>query len=121
MYSRKSYLISLSSCLLFVTACAKIIEVNVCDIDGRDFVISAHDKFRGKGVCIGSVIVQRDRETVWVASIKNGSNACLDSIRYPRPSPEFTFRKSPDIVKNGVYSVSVFRDAGDGSANFVIK
>lgn len=121
MYSRNSYLISLFSCLLFLTACAKVIEVTVRDIDGKNFVISTHDKFWRKGVCIGSVIVQRDRKTIWVAGINPGSKVCLDSIRYPRASPDYTVSKNRDIVKTGIYSVSVFSDAGDGSADFEIK
>ena len=121
MYSRKSYLIPLLSCLLFLTACAKVIEVTVRDIDGKSFAISTHDKFWRKGVCIASVIVQRGGKTVWVAGVDSASRVCLDSIRYPRASPDFTVSKSLDIAKTGIYSVSVFSDAGDGSSNFEIK
>jgi hypothetical protein len=121
MYSKKSYLILSFTCILCITSCAKIIEVDVRDIGGRAFVVSAHEKVWRRGVCISSVILQKSDKIIWVAGIGRESNVCVDHIQYPDVPLGFTVKKNVEAVRDGSYIVSVLSEAGIGSARFELK
>ena len=121
MYPKKSYLILLLTCILCITSCAKIIQVEVRDIGNREFVVSAHERVWRKGVCISSVILQKDDKIIWVAGIDRGSKVCVDHIQYPSVPLGFTVNRNVEAVKGGVYVVSVLSEAGMGSARFELK
>jgi hypothetical protein len=121
MYLEKPYLLALFACLLCLTSCAKIIEVDVLDIGDGGFIISAREKVWRKGVCIGRVIIQKSGNIIWNAGIDRGSTVCVDRIRYPGVPLGFTVNKNVKIAEAGIYDVSVLSEAGIGGARFEIK
>jgi hypothetical protein len=109
------------SITLCLASCAKVIKVDIQEVGEKSFVIRAHDAFWRKRVCIDFVSIQKGADIFWIARKDRKSRVCADSIHYPNVPLGFQVGKSLTISRPGIYGVSVFSDAGDGSAKLDLK
>ena len=95
--------------------------MDIQEVGENGFIIRAHDAFWRNRVCIDFVSIQKGRDIFWVARKDRKSRVCADSIHYPNVPLGFRVEKSLMLSRPGSYGVSVFSDAGDGSARLDLE